>query len=890
MAVFVANATQVEDCSGGMSRELFLNANPEQVRYCVRTGVDLEAEDISGPSALFRAVAFSNFTEVIEVLLKAGANLEARSGRGWTPLHRVVLRGTSPEMVKALLDAGANLEAQDSLGWTPLHRAVAVNNSADVTKLLLDAGANREARDNEGKTPLHVSARRGYIWTTARALFDDGANLEARDNEGRTPLHWAAAGSKYTDTAKLLLDAGADISARDSKHRTPLHLAAAGEQSSDVVKVLLDVGTDVEARDRDGRTPLHLTAASAGPATVRVLLSAGASLMARDKDGKTPLHLAAARDAFLESYPAVSIVAALLTGGADVTAKDNRGQSPLHATGAYSDSSEIVRLLLHAGADIETRDEEGKTPLHLVAPRGERNSVIGALPLEVRVLTALLDAGANMQARDVEGNTPLHAAARLSESTVMVGELLDAGADRTARNHKGLTPWDLARTNDSLEGTTVFYRLSADRNTRTTEHLTTTIGFDGGNPTDVGLAESSRTREDSQRQLVTTENEASVTRQSAFGVAATSASSNGRSQVLASDCQPPWVEGEPERCAKLNAIEAMARVASKIELIGGLTQSLSPFETDQLEDIVRAADKLAAMDDPRGYYYLAQMHSGGVGKGFDSELARKYLERAVDRDLPEAYGTLGSVYFYGDGVVPDKNKARQMWIKGASFENSYSKFMLENMDVNYARAKRADTLMQDCINIVQRGSGANYKFEIQIAGVTNVLESAQYQQGGDFLLNEAIDLLAGMKGNASEIVPVLVSEYQRFPRRSQMRVIHALGELGHFTRGAARLLADTATSATPRESEDSINGDGEAGERNVALFYLARLEGASQVIGENILPLLESKDRLVRLLAMAAIAGEGHRQHVGSIGLLVDDESYMVRTEAKRYTSAGLHQ
>lgn len=186
---------------------------------------------------------------------------------------------------------------------------------------------------------------------------------------------------------------------------------------------------------------------------VTACLDAGSDVSARTEDGYTPLHHAARESEQPE------VIDALLAAGADADTRDQDGDTPLsQAAFDVSSRAAVVESLLAAGANPRTRNEYGRTPLHYAAAVWKAPEI-----------AALLAAGAQPMARDDGGRTPLHHAADpLWSRLVMdpqqaVDALLDAGADPIAEDDDGTTPWDLAKENDDLRGSDVYWRMNDAR-------------------------------------------------------------------------------------------------------------------------------------------------------------------------------------------------------------------------------------------------------------------------------------------------------------------------------------------------------------------------------------------------------------------------------------------
>ena len=144
-----------------------------------------------------------------------------------------------------------------------------------------------------------------------------------------------------------------------------------------------------------------------------------------------------------------AVVALLLDRGADLTVLGGIGDiTPLHGA-AFSENTAVAALLLDRGAAVDAQDRGGNTPLHLAD-----TPAVAAL---------LLDRGADLTVRNYSGQTPLHTAARFNENPAVVALLLDRGTDATLRDDKNKLAFDLAKENEHLQGTDVYWRLNDTR-------------------------------------------------------------------------------------------------------------------------------------------------------------------------------------------------------------------------------------------------------------------------------------------------------------------------------------------------------------------------------------------------------------------------------------------
>ena len=279
-------------------------------------GVDLDARDAFGATALFAAAASSGAARssgAVSLLLAAGADPRVAADDGRTALHAAA-RACCPESVEALLKAGAEAfdasarrgesSRDDGSGGsggggrddgdgggnndslrTPFHEAAAAGGApgtseraGEVTELLLDAVARscRSSGGGGGDGDADVAAQAKTSEAKAEAA-------SAGDRFGRTPLHEAlSAGALHC--ARALAAAGADLSARAWDGGNALHAGAAAGKSAALAACL--EAAAAASSSSSTRSPSSTSSPS--------LIAIDAALGARDASGKTPAEAAAA--------------------------------------------------------------------------------------------------------------------------------------------------------------------------------------------------------------------------------------------------------------------------------------------------------------------------------------------------------------------------------------------------------------------------------------------------------------------------------------------------------------------------------------------------------------------------------------------------------------------
>lgn len=232
---------------------------------------------------------------LVRVLLNSGVDIEAKDSSGWTALHHAALLGREP-VVRLLFERGANKKERTDTGdtgCTALHLAALTRGNEGMLKLLLENGIDIDTRTNDENTALHKAAWCGDE-SLVQLLLERGTNINAKTSDGTTALHIAAASTEENKaTLLLLLGRNIEIEAKRSRNRTALHEAAA-QGNTVLMQVLLERGANIWAKTADGSTALHLATLSENVAKVRLLLEKGLDVDAETDGGVSALQAGAA--------------------------------------------------------------------------------------------------------------------------------------------------------------------------------------------------------------------------------------------------------------------------------------------------------------------------------------------------------------------------------------------------------------------------------------------------------------------------------------------------------------------------------------------------------------------------------------------------------------------
>ena len=433
----------------------------------VLVGLGLTAPAFAAARAALADAAEQRDPAGVRALLKTGVDVNAAQVDGTTALHWATYNDDA-DTVALLVRAGANVNVRNRYGVPPLAQAC-TNGNAAIVKLLLDAGADANATMKGGETVLMLAARSGNV-EAVKALLARDASTKTRERLGQTALMWAAA-EGHTAIVRALLDAGADINAKTESGFTPFFFAVR-EGHLEVVRAFLAAGVDVNAMmqrsdkapNREARigsasaamSPLLLAVQNGHFELAIALVDAGAD--PNDvRTGFTPLHMIPGvrkPDSSDGSDPAVptgsgrlssaDFVREIVKRGANVNFRLPKGTRKYPSTSSLvategatpflfaADRSDVplMRLLLELGADPKLPNFNNTTPLLAAAgvgtaepleEAGEENEALEAVKM-------LLDLGADINAVDDNGDTAMHGAAYNGYPQV-VKLLADRGAD-----------------------------------------------------------------------------------------------------------------------------------------------------------------------------------------------------------------------------------------------------------------------------------------------------------------------------------------------------------------------------------------------------------------------------------------------------------------------------
>ena len=179
------------------------------VRLLLKRGANPKLPMGGGNSPL-GDVAREGHIESLRILLDAGVDVNACEKTGVTALMSAVIMFGRSNVAKLLLERGAHVTGKFVQGVTPLMRAAEAG-SSDIVALLIKAGSDVKARSASGETVLQWAVLSGDL-KTVRMILDvltrENASINERNEDKKTALSLAL-DNHHDEIVELLKRAGA---------------------------------------------------------------------------------------------------------------------------------------------------------------------------------------------------------------------------------------------------------------------------------------------------------------------------------------------------------------------------------------------------------------------------------------------------------------------------------------------------------------------------------------------------------------------------------------------------------------------------------------------------------------------------------------------------------
>jgi len=174
------------------------------VRLCLQKGVNINAVDAEGNTALHLAVQ-CNKVEIVEYLLEEGANVNIVNNAGYQPISEAISGGSS-QIIKVLLDKNPEISNQTIDRFKRINGGSSGYDEANLLVL------------KSGIIPLNANERNRLFFKVVRSgqekvmefLLDSGVDVNLLDGNGRPAIYDAAFCCKQ-NLVKILINRGAIV-------------------------------------------------------------------------------------------------------------------------------------------------------------------------------------------------------------------------------------------------------------------------------------------------------------------------------------------------------------------------------------------------------------------------------------------------------------------------------------------------------------------------------------------------------------------------------------------------------------------------------------------------------------------------------------------------------
>ncbi len=141
-------------------REAALQGQIETVRRAIAQGVDVDAADEDGRTAL-QLAAFDGHTQVVQALLDEQPTIDHVDASGRTALMYAA-SGANRQTVELLLKSGADADVVDNVEHFTALMFAAAEGQREVVQVLLEHGADTTLKDTDGDSALDFALQNGH--------------------------------------------------------------------------------------------------------------------------------------------------------------------------------------------------------------------------------------------------------------------------------------------------------------------------------------------------------------------------------------------------------------------------------------------------------------------------------------------------------------------------------------------------------------------------------------------------------------------------------------------------------------------------------------------------------------------------------------------------------
>lgn len=198
------------------------------IRFLVETDINLNAQDISGETALFDA-ARKDKLQIAKLLISKHAKINIPNNKGETVLHLAALKGNI-DFVKLLIEEGGHTFIKTKEDKLPAHYAIQ-GGHIDILKYLIDQGDILYNHVDKYKNNFLHHATKTLNEHMVKFLIEKKINVNELNEQFETPIFNAVKFSKEQIVMQLILNQ-AFIEIKNRRYETPIDLAKIFEKDS----------------------------------------------------------------------------------------------------------------------------------------------------------------------------------------------------------------------------------------------------------------------------------------------------------------------------------------------------------------------------------------------------------------------------------------------------------------------------------------------------------------------------------------------------------------------------------------------------------------------------------------------------------------------------------
>lgn len=450
----------------------------EEVQTAIENGNNPTAFNSSNFDATAYAILNNAPIETIQFLLDIKGNEVSKithDGRNY--LMWAGSKGNY-ELIKILIEKGSDINIVDDKG-SNLLTFTASGGVTDhrIYDFYVQSGLDLNTPHRNGANIIHFLAQQVDNIRAFDYFLAKGLSLDAKDKVGSTVFHYASSQGNIELLEQLIAE-GLNANAINDNNENALFFAAKGKRRFSnelpVFEYLIQLGLDVKLTNEEGSNVLHYLANGNRNETVfNYLIQQDVDVQKVNNEGNTPLMNAVIRNNKVG-------ISALFERSNDIKIINDKGHNLL-TYAMRNKNQELTEELLKKNADYTLIDASGDNLItHLVTtfqPDGlnffnqyytylvnkgiavQSHTIHQATIMENEFLVnKILTSGVDINAKNKDGVTPLQLAAMKGDHTEFLRFLIDKGADKTILTDFDESVYDLAKSNELLEGDLEFLK------------------------------------------------------------------------------------------------------------------------------------------------------------------------------------------------------------------------------------------------------------------------------------------------------------------------------------------------------------------------------------------------------------------------------------------------